>query len=597
MTILKPEISASSTLYELFSNSVNHYGDNNFLGTIIDNSIVWESYDDIFARVQLFSAGLSFLADGKFPKVGLVEANSKYWVISAFATYSIGGVFIPMYPNELAINIGHIIKDSGINILIVNNDFKKAELESYFDDNITVITIRSTEYKNSFVFVEELGNQNPINYPEIAEGKIAEIIYTSGTTGSSKGVQLTHKNLVRNVLNSQKYWDTFDQNDRVLSILPWAHSYGQTCELHFLIIHGASIVINAHKETILNEIKIVKPTNILGVPKVFNKIRSFIIVEINKKPQIVRVLFKLGLYSYIQSQKSRVLFFRLSFAIIYRIIDVFIFKRIRSVFGGRLKALLCGSANLDPEVEYFFRAIKIPLYSGYGLTECSPVVSMNSPTQFKIGSVGLPLEGTKVRIQQNDCIDEIGIGEVEVFGDSIMVGYLNFRNEDSNYFTSDGFFKTGDIGRIDDDGFLYIVGRLKDNYKLSNGKYVVPNAIEESICMLPYIENAFVYGENKAYNICLVTLDYTVISRIAKIIDIKQDPGTIMHSSWLNEFITSEITKHLELLFNKYMLPLKILVLTENFTIENGLITTTQKIRRAAVLKKYSREIEELFVD
>ena len=595
MENLPIEVSQSTSLGEMFFSSAKLYGKNNFLGIVENDKIIWDSYDELMTRVKLIGAGLKMCCFNNNPIVGLVEANSKYWVISAFATYAIGGTFIPMYPNELPINIGHILNDAGINILIVADDNIRKQIRKYLTDDITVITIRSADYKNSFPFIEELGKQNPFDFPKVDENQIAEIIYTSGTTGSSKGVQLTHKNLISNVFASHKYWNNLVESDCSLSILPWAHSFGQTCELHFMMINGGSIVLNSNKETLLQELKIVKPTHLLGVPKIFNKIMNFIISEVKYRPAIVRGVFNMGLFSFNRSELAKTLWTRIINKLIHKVINIFLYKTIRKAFGGRVKAFMCGSANLSIEVEQFFRALDMPLYNGYGLTECSPVVSVNSPKNVRRGSVGLPLIGTEIQIRKFDGYPDSDSGEVCVKSDSLMIGYLNLKEQTEKCFTSEGFFKTGDIGRIDNDGYLYIIGRIKDGYKLSNGKYCVPNLIEEAICMLPYIEHAFVYGENRAFNICLVTLDLKVLCKYAEAFDLKQNTITILGSMWLKDFIVTEIQKHLEPLFNKYMLPVKVKILGESFSVKNGMLTTTQKIRRAAILKKYESEIASLF--
>ncbi|RLD67649.1 MAG: hypothetical protein DRI95_04520 [Bacteroidetes bacterium] len=272
-----------------------------------------------------------------------------------------------------------------------------------------------------------------------------------------------------------------------------------------------------------------------------------------------------------------------------------VFSKIAAKFGGKLIASITASAKMNLEISYFFTDIGLPVYDCYGLSETSPAITMSSPDLNRPGSIGKALEFIEVRIDRSMIDDKSEDGEIQVKGPNLMVGYHNKPEATKAVFTKDGWLKTGDRGTIDEDGFIFITGRIKEQFKLENGKYVFPAALEEDIRLLPYIENAMIYGDGKPYNICIVIPDCDVLIKTAETLKIKTKVDKLVHLPVVQEFISMEIQKSLEGNYGHYEIPKKFIFTDENFTIENGMLTQTLKLKRRFVVEKYKSQIEDLY--
>lgn len=277
------------------------------------------------------------------------------------------------------------------------------------------------------------------------------------------------------------------------------------------------------------------------------------------------------------------------------LLDRLVFQKIRERFGGCLKGALTGSATMSPEIAHFFFDLGIPVYDCYGLSETSPACTMNCPAVFRLGSVGQPVERVKVVIDQSVVEEGADDGEIVIYGPNVMQGYHNKPQETKAVMTEDGGFRTGDRGRLDADGFLYVTGRIKEQYKLENGKYVFPEGIEEEIKLIPMVANAMVYGEGKPYNICLVYPDFSALKAYARKHRLSSDPKVLIALKEVQDFIKEAIVKQLEGKFRSYEIPKRFVWLHQDFTLENGMLTQTLKVRRSEVIRAYKKEIEEQY--
>ena len=276
----------------------------------------------------------------------------------------------------------------------------------------------------------------------------------------------------------------------------------------------------------------------------------------------------------------------------FAFLDRLVFEKIRQRFGGCLKGALTASATMNPEIARFFFDIGIPVYDCYGLTETSPACTMNCPARYRLGSVGQPVERVKIVIDRSAVQKEATDGEIVIYGPNVMQGYHNKPEETAAVMTEDGGFRTGDRGWLDDDGYLFITGRIKEQYKLENGKYVFPAAIEEEIKLLPLVANAMVYGDGRPYNICLVYPDFAVLKRTASELGLSDELENLINTKAVHDLISSEIVKHLGGKYGGYEIPKKFFFLTEDFTLENGMLTQTMKTKRSVVIDRYKKEIE-----
>jgi len=272
--------------------------------------------------------------------------------------------------------------------------------------------------------------------------------------------------------------------------------------------------------------------------------------------------------------------------------DKVVFSKIRARFGGRATMGLTASAAMNPEICKFFHDIGLPIYECYGLTETSPCVTMSSREKFRFGSIGPLVEKVRVEIDTTLGDPAIGDGEIIVYGPNVMQGYLNKPEETAAVMTADGGFRTGDRGRLDEDGFLFLTGRIKEQYKLENGKYVFPGAIEEDIKLLHNIANVMIYGDGKAYNICIVVPDFAAMDKLCKTKGWDPKPEAMVVNKEVTAMLEAEIIEALQGHYGNYEIPRKFLFIPEDFSLESGCLTQTMKLKRRVVLDKYKDLIE-----
>jgi long-chain acyl-CoA synthetase len=381
-----------------------------------------------------------------------------------------------------------------------------------------------------------------------------------------------------------------------MAILPWMHSFGQTAEL-FAVIHlGGAMGLVQNPSTIARDIIDLKPTYLIAVPGVFKRIYAGLMKEINKKGGLAKALFLMGVEA-ANKRRELVADGRSSFIayLKFKLADTIVFRKIRKRLGGRLQGSMTGGATMNLEVAQFFFDIGIRILDCYGLTETSPAVTMNAFSNFRLGSAGKAID--KVRIVIDSSVVEEGAsdGEIIVYGPNVMKGYHNRPEETSAIMTPDGGLRTGDRGRLDKDGFLFITGRIKEQYKLENGKYCFPAGIEEEICLISFVQQAVIYGYNRPFNICIVVPDFDVLQNYAKDKVLPTDRKAIVAHRDIVDMIGSTIMNHLNGKCASYEIPKKLLIIAEPFSPDNGMLTQTMKIKRDIVLKNFIDQIEALY--
>jgi long-chain acyl-CoA synthetase len=279
----------------------------------------------------------------------------------------------------------------------------------------------------------------------------------------------------------------------------------------------------------------------------------------------------------------------------FKIADKIVFSKVREKMGGRLMGAMSGSAAMNPDIAQFFFDIGIPIYDCYGMTETSPAIAMNASYSYRLGSVGQAIDKVKIVIDSSVVQEGATDGEIVVYGPNVMKGYHNKPEQTREVMTEDGGIRTGDRGRLDKDGFLYITGRIKEQFKLENGKFVFPASMEEDICLHPYVQNAVVYGENRAFTICLVVPDFVAVEAYAEKNHLPKDMDVLMEREEITFMISNGITELLKKKYGGYEIPKKYVFLKDNFTLENGLLTQTMKLKRRLVIDKYKEQIEALY--
>ena len=593
------ELEKPDNLVEFLERSVAKYPDHPLFGTKnVSGTYDWVTYREVGRRVDNLRGGLARQGIGKGDAVGLIANNRVEWAVAAFAAYGLGARFIPMYESELLHVWEYIITDSAVKVLLVSKQEIYDKIKNFTGKIPTLqkIFVIDATGPGTMTELESVGQENPMPSLHPNPDDIASLIYTSGTTGDPKGVLLSHGNFTSNSHAGRKFYPELNANSRTLSILPWAHSFGQTAELYTMIQLGGSIGFMEKPTTIVSDMAQVRPTFLIAVPRVFNKIYDTLWSKMNEMGGFKKSLFVMGVES---AKKRRELAKQgqsdFMTNLKFRIADQLVFHKIRDMFGGRMLGSMTGSAAMNKEISLFFFDMGIPLYDCYGMTETSPAITMNGSVAFKFGTVGRPIEKVKVVIDRSVVEEGAEDGEIICYGPNVMKGYHNKPEQTKEVMTTDGGVRTGDRGRLDEDGYLYITGRIKEQFKVENGKFVFPASLEEDICLVPAVQNAVIYGDNRPYTICLIVPDFFVLEKYAEKHNLPADIKTLIQRKDVQDMMANEITSSLKGKYGSYEIPKKFLFVTEIFTLENGMLTQTMKLKRRVVLTKYMDQIEALY--
>ncbi len=587
-------------LVDMLQYAVKTYASHDFMGAKKDGVWTWTTYEAFGKRIEACRGGLAELGIQRGDRVCVISNNREEWAVLAYACYGLGASLVPMYEASLPKEWEFIANDcSAVAIVTATEKIhgKAKEIrEKVASVKHTICFELPKSDADSFDALLARGEGKAPEAIQPAETDTSCLIYTSGTTGNPKGVILSHGNIVSNI-NAVQSMLPIGSEDRSLSFLPWAHSFGHTCELHVMVSRGASIAIAEAVDKIVANLAEVQPTLLFSVPRIFNRIYDGVNKQIAEKPGFIQALVK----SAIAAAKAKRLGQEPTFGqkLAYPIANKLVFTKIRAKFGGRLKYAFSGGSALSREVAEFIDGLGITVYEGYGLTETSPIATANRPGAHRIGSVGKAIEGVKIVIDKTASGEEKQ-GEIVIYGPNVMQGYHARPEENDAVFTDDLVpgekgFRSGDLGYLDDDGFLYITGRLKELYKLENGKYVAPAPLEEKLKLSPFIANAMIYGDNKLFNVALVCADMATLkpwceeqgisaSSDDKLVD---DPRVHARLKEEVEAFSGD--------FKGYEKVKKLVLIAEDFTTENGLLTPSMKLKRRVAMQRFGERIEALY--
>ncbi len=587
-----------NNLVDLFEQSVVKYPDNRLFGTKnpASGQYEWVTFKQVADRVNHLRGALKKLGLSKGDKVGVILNNCTEWYICEQATHSLGGVFVPMYLQELPKVMQYIVSDAGVKFLFARdaNVFEKVKDFKKDIPTLKEIFLVYGEGDNTLSALEAIGKANPAPSIKPHWSDLANIVYTSGTTGDPKGVMLSHGSLT---LCARSGVDGFnlDETMHVVAILPWAHVFGLAADLHDYVHCGGGIAFAESVDKLMQNFQEVKPTGLSVVPRIVNKVYDTIQQGVAADPN-KKLFFDAAVAEAIKNrdlpEKTKE----------FKDYDALVFSQVRNVFGGNLKFFVTGSALIKPEIALFFKDIGQPTFDGYGLTETGPTVSMNSPKYGnKYGTVGKVDRNMHVVIDKSNVGEESLDGEIIVYGPHVMMGYHNKPQQTAEVMMPDkwnGFpgIRTGDRGWLDEDGFLHITGRFKDEYKLANGKYVHPEGIENEAKLIRWILNIMLYGDGKDFNVAAVVPDFAALQADPNIKPLLK--GTLEESlkdKALTEYLSKEIIAHLRKTYGGYEVPQKFLFIAEDFSVDNGMLTQTMKLKRPIVLKKYGDQILNLY--
>lgn len=568
-------------------------------------SFVTLTYADYYERALMVARGLGRMKVKPGDRIAILSENRAGWVIADMGILCAGGVTVPIYPTNTPEQIEYTINHAGARIVFVSGKFQYTKLLKIRESIPSLELVVSFERflgeaslpVTTFYQLSEI--DSPITPDEkreieaiidrIVPSDMLTLIYTSGTTGVPKGVMLSHNNILTNTQYLIEQSGAVEKNDVLLSFLPLSHILERTAGYYMTIRNGALMAFADSIEKVPENMMELQPTVMVSVPRLFEKIYHRIFENAHQMSPLKKALFhwavEVGkLYvaaTYINKRPSSLLNFK------YALADKLIFSKVRAKFGGRMKLFCSGGAPLDKTINEFFWVIGIPIFEGYGLTETSPAISFNNFVHIRFGSVGFPLAETEFKIADD--------GEILVKGPQIMLGYYN-NPEATAEAIQDGWFKTGDIGHIED-GFVFITDRKKELIITAGGKNIAPQPIENELKMDKYVSSAFVYGDRKPYITALIVPNLERMLEFAKEHHLNYIE---LDDLVMNEPIQKLFEQRL-VEINSRLAPYetikKFVLLAHDFSIEGGELTPTLKLRRKVIYEKYKHRIEDLYVD
>ncbi|SDF24816.1 AMP-dependent synthetase/ligase [Epilithonimonas hungarica] len=553
----------------------------------------WEkiSTDDYIKITNQLSRALLKYGLKKGDKIAITSSNNRVeWCFFDQAALQIGIVTVPVYPSISAEDCVYNLENSDSKICIVSDAKlydKINSVKNQLPDLQEIFTFDNVENAKNWKELFDLGKEND-NQQEvdsikdsISEDDLASIIYTSGTTGKPKGVMLTHKNIVSDVIGCEDRIPHKDSKNRALSFLPLCHVYERMI-LYLFTTNGISMYFAESNEKLSENLKEVKPQYMTVVPRMVEKVYDAIY---KKGTESGGIKAKIFLWSLKVAENYKL---GSSKSLAHIIADKIVFSKWREGLGGNLITLVSGSAALSKRLNTMFHAAGIPILEGYGLTETSPVIAVNSFEFTKIGSVGRPIKNIDVKIQED--------GEITVKGPTVTQGYYKDEEQTKQIFTEDGYFKTGDIGILDEDNFLFITDRKKEMFKTSGGKYVAPQVIENLAKASQFIEQIMVVGDGEKMPTALIQPDFEHAKTWASKNNI--NIGTSLEDIANSKDLKSEIEKEIEKInqhLGKWEQVKKIELTPEIWTEDNGLLTPTLKLKRKAVKEHFIKLYEKLY--
>ncbi|MDP3277649.1 MAG: long-chain fatty acid--CoA ligase [Deltaproteobacteria bacterium] len=585
------------TLVDIYKRSTKLFGANQLFGEKHNGEWQWMTYAKFAEAVDDFRGGLAQLGVGPGDRVAVIANNRSEWAIGCYATYTLGASYVPMYEAQHDEEWEYILNDCGAKVVLVPSAEFVKRIEAFKDKLPALETLvrfdGSETEKHTLATLRRRGAETPTPIYEPKPEDLAGLIYTSGTTGKPKGVMLSHANIAKNVAAIHAVFPMAAE-DRSLSFLPWAHSFGQVVELHGLYSMGASMGIAEAVDKIVDNLGEVQPTLLFAVPRIFNRIYDGLQKRMAAETAFKRKLFFHGIELAKQRANNTISGFG---ELKLKLIDKVVFAKVRARFGGRLKFAFSGSAALSKEVADFIDNIGIMVYEGYGLTETSPIFTVNYPGKRKIGSVGTAIPGTRIEIDHShNPTDDPKQGEIICHGHNVMMGYYNLPEENEKVFTNSRGLRTGDLGRVDEDGFLYITGRVKEQYKLENGKYVAPAPLEESLKLSPYITQVMVHGANKPFNVAVIVPDMESLKKWASEKNISTTPtADLFKNPEVLALLRGEVNQYLKSA-KGFERPSRFVLTAEEFTTENDMLSQSLKLKRRNVMAKYGDDLEAIYV-
>ena len=598
-----PAADSKNTINQAFLDTVERRGDYPALKSKIDGTYQPTTYNQLADQVKNFALGLRELGLGFGDRVAMLAENSERWAVADLGILSLGAVNVPMFYTSTPAQVSYIVQDSGSKIICVSTKRQLEKVKSFFDQVI--------ELEKVIIFdeLDELDDPHTLTFNQVLEiGKkiengqqiyqessclvepdnIATIIYTSGTTGNPKGSILTHDNLMSNVKSGLSILE-IDPDDQFLSFLPLSHVFERMAGYYIPIYRGACISYAQSPLTVRENMGEVCPTVMASVPRLYEMMHDRILKQVKSGSALRQKIFHwaVGVGRKVSELKQKGRNPGLILSQQAALADKLVFSKLKAVTGGRLRFFVSGGAPLPQSIAEFFHAAGILILEGYGLTETSPVISVNTLDSFKFGSVGKPIPGVEVEIA--------GDGEILTRGPHVMMGYHNKPEQTAEAIDEEGWFHTGDIGHFDEEGFLRITDRKKNILVLSNGKNVAPQPIENAIKQSSYINQIMLLGDNQKTVAALVVPDFDSVKSFAQEQGIStSDLSNLLTDKSIIQLIKQEISQYTSD-FADFEQVRQLHLIDREFTAETDEMTPTLKLKRNVIMKNFADQISQMY--
>jgi len=551
--------------------------------------ITWRQSAKSVARIQAALANESLYPGDR---VAIMLRNSPHWVQFEQAALGLGLVVVPLFPNDRTENISYVLQDAGVKVLLIEGVQQLRELEAIsaqIEGLVRLLSIEPCKEYNRFTRLLTLDewlesvptvDESQLQAKENAAAELATIVYTSGTTGRPKGVMLSHRNILSNACAGIDAIPCY-REDVFLSFLPLSHMLERTVGYYVPMVAGSEVVFARSVQDLAEDLLTQRPTVLISVPRIYERVYNKISAQLEDKSVFARNLFNKAItvgWDRFQNPDRP----HLAWPILRALVASKIFAKL----GGRLRLAICGGAPLSPLVAKMFIGLGMKLFQGYGLTETSPIIAANRDANNEPSSVGPPLRDVEVRIADNE--------ELLVRGPLVMMGYWHNKAATQETIDSDGWLHTGDKARIDDEGRLYITGRIKEIIVLSNGEKVPPNDMELAIAMDPLFEQIMVLGEGKPYLSALCVLNPSQWQNLREILRVDSDNVKALDNEAVVAAVLNRVSEQIKA-FPGYAQIQRIALSLDPWTIENGLITPTLKLKRQLIMERFADVIGDLY--
>lgn len=580
------------------------------------------SYGQSRDIVRRLAAGFRDLGVDADDRIGIFAGTRLEWALADFGLLAAGGVVTTVYVSSSERKVNYLLGDAGAEGVVVGGQTELDRVLAVRDDlDLSFIVVmddvddRGHDDVHSLQEVYDRGAEtfDRSAYESWLDARepddLASIIYTSGTTGQPKGVKLTHWNFRSNVNQcyrrfgprSGREGPMLSPDSRVVSFLPLAHVFERLSGHFLLFASGATIAYAESPDTLQADFDAVEPTSGSSVPRVYEKIFEAVRDQASSSP-IRQRIFEWAVEVAREHQGTSNPGAWLSFK--HSVADSLVFSKVRSALGGNLEFMISGGGSLSPELCALYFGMGIPIYEGYGLTETSPVISVNPPDAPHIGTIGPPVVDCETRLDEEVATEEMRhgtdhtVGELQVKGPNVTEGYWNLPEESDSAFTDDGWFRTGDIVEMTDDGYLRFRERAKEILALSTGKNVAPGPIEDSFAASTLVDQCMVIGDARKFVGALVVPNFEAVRRWAdnEGFELPEDPSAVCEDTRVQERLQAEVERVNENLEQVEKIK-RFRAVPEEFTEENGLLTPTMKKKRRNILERYQSEVESIYAD